>query len=88
MPADPAMTDEDLHELWRPAAPQAARISQFKYLINEKYNATLTNYEDLYRWSVNHLSSFWDEVWHFTGVRASQPFSKVAIDHSLRRCSL
>ena len=66
--------------LWRSTAPERSRMSQFKDMISKKYSVNLACYDDLYQWSIDHLASFWEEVWHFTGIRASQPFSKVAVN--------
>jgi acetoacetyl-CoA synthetase len=50
---------------------------RFKELISSKYNVKLTDYESLRQWSINNLAQFWEEVWHFTGVRASESFAEV-----------
>jgi len=56
---------------------------QFKELISKKYDVRLTEYEELRQWSIDNLALFWKEVWHFTGIRASQPFSEVLHDSAL-----
>lgn len=81
---DDAAAGEDtaaLQELWRNHAPEKTRMHQFKQLIENKHNIKLTHYDDLYRWSIGNLASFWDGVWHFTGIRASKMFSKVTYEH-------
>ena len=64
-------------ELWRPKRPESTRTWEFKGLIEKKYGVKLDDYEALRQWSIDHLNIFWSEVWHFTGVKASQPFTKV-----------
>lgn len=54
---------------------------EFKELLNSKYGLSLESYNDLYKWSIENISRFWEETWHFTGVVASKPFDKV-IDSS------
>ena len=70
-------------ELWRHASPQASRMHQFKHLISHKYGVELPQYEHLYRWSIENIAAFWKEVWHFTGVRASEPFQTVTMPETL-----
>ena len=40
-------------------------------MINTKYSVVLTNYQDLHSWSVRNYSSFWTEVWTWTGLVGS-----------------
>lgn len=40
--------------------------------VNAKHGLALTDYADLYRWSVDHVGLFWEDVWHFVGITASQ----------------
>jgi acetoacetyl-CoA synthetase len=44
---------------------------------NASCGLSLSDYADLYRWSVTDLSAFWARVWDFAGVRASVPFNAV-----------
>lgn len=67
--------------LWRHTDPTSTRAFQFKSLIETKYNVTLQEYEDLRLWSIAKIGKFWEEVWHFTGVRASCSFTN-AIDEN------
>ena len=74
--SDHGGSDLDHNMLWKHSNPTSTRMFQFKRLVEEKYNLELREYEDLRKWSVTHIEDFWTEVWHFTGVRASQPFTK------------
>ena len=70
--------NEDMQlKLWEHPNARSTRTFKFKELIERKYNVDLNSYEDLRKWSIAHLSSFWGEVWYFTGIRASVPFSRV-----------
>lgn len=64
-------------KLWEHPEPISTRTYEFKTLIETKYNVQLHTYRDLQKWSNDHLNKFWEEVWHFTGIKASNPFSKV-----------
>lgn len=45
--------------------------------MNKKYNLQLRSYEDLHSWSINNSATFWGEVWHSTGIKASKPYQQV-----------
>ncbi|MCJ1384430.1 hypothetical protein MMC17_007546 [Xylographa soralifera] len=63
--------------LWSHQEPLATHISQFKTRIEDTYNVNLPDYDALRQWSITNLDPFWAEVWKFTGVVASESFSKV-----------
>ncbi|KAL8694459.1 MAG: hypothetical protein Q9218_000871 [Villophora microphyllina] len=64
------------HLLWQHNDPTSTRMYKFKQLIQHKHGGHLIDYETLRQWSVQNLNAFWSEVWDFTGIVASQPFSK------------
>lgn len=45
--------------------------------MNTTYNLNLEDYPGLYKWSIENVAEFWNECWHFIGIKASQPFSEV-----------
>jgi acetoacetyl-CoA synthetase len=69
--------DSDTTELWRPSNPESTALYSFKELIARKYALHLPRYEDLLQWSLSNLAPFWEEVWHFTGIKASTAYDKV-----------
>ena len=71
------MPEPTNHKLWEHGDPTSTRTYAFKKSIENKYNVQLEDYESLRQWSVNHLAQFWEEVWHFTGIRSSTLFDKV-----------
>ena len=76
---EPRQTDEfSARELWRPPSTEDTLMHRFKRIICEKYQVHLEDYSQLYEWSIKDTAHFWEEVWLFTGVKASQPFEKVA----------
>ena len=64
-------------KLWEHKSPHSTKTYEFKKVVEEKYKIQLEDYKSLHQWSVGHLAQFWEEVWHFTGIRASAPFIKV-----------
>ncbi|KAI4260624.1 MAG: hypothetical protein LQ352_000186 [Teloschistes flavicans] len=67
--------------LWQHSDPSSTRMYTFRQLIQQKHGVHLADYESLRQWSVKNLNAFWCEVWHFTGIVASQPFLK-AVDEN------
>ncbi len=68
--------------LWVPSKSRIdhARFTQFRHLVNNKLGLKLTGFPDLYRWSVEDPSSFWQIVWNFTGIVHSARAGKVLVD--------
>ncbi|KAK3322185.1 acetoacetate-CoA ligase-like protein [Apodospora peruviana] len=64
-------------ELWRHASPQSTQMWKFLQHVNSKYGLDIDDYPTLYKWSVENVAAFWDEVWHFAGVKSSKPFDQV-----------
>ncbi|KAG5988662.1 hypothetical protein E4U54_004576 [Claviceps lovelessii] len=59
-------------ELWRHAAPRSTPMWHFIQRVNQKHGMTITGYPGLYRWSVDHVAAFWEDVWHFVGIVSSK----------------
>ncbi|KAF1949850.1 acetoacetate-CoA ligase [Byssothecium circinans] len=63
--------------LWRHPSPQSTPMFQFVEKVNKEYGLMLSSYEELHRWSIEHIDKFWGLVWHFVGVRAEKEASMV-----------
>lgn len=68
--------------LWRPTAEQiaAANVTAFTRFVNDRYAAGIADYASLFRWSIERPESFWQAVWDFCGVRASQKSDRAVVD--------
>ncbi|KAL2005472.1 hypothetical protein VTN00DRAFT_2683 [Thermoascus crustaceus] len=64
-------------ELWRPSSPHATQIHDFKTIVSKKHGIPLNDYNDLWQWSVSEPAKFWEEIWHYTGIKAHKPYTKV-----------
>ncbi len=60
--------------LWAPSAErvQAAEITAFMRMANDRFAAGASTYDELHAWSVNHKGDFWGALWDFCGVVASR----------------
>lgn len=70
------------HLLWKPLNTDGTQMNRFRLLVNQNYMLNLISYEDLYQWSVENIGEFWRQVFSFTGIISSQPFTQV-VDEKL-----
>jgi acetoacetyl-CoA synthetase len=69
---------KDLTKLWEHPNPEGTPMWDFKRRVNRKYGLRLSSYEEMHAWSTEHIAEFWGEVWQYTGVRASKPYTEVS----------
>lgn len=70
--------------LWRHPDPTSTPMWHFLQRVNEKRGLKLDGYADLYKWSIEEVASFWEDVWHFVGIEHSEPFKEVSTWPSTR----
>lgn len=63
--------------LWENDNPKQSYMWDFITTINKKYDQDLKTYQDLHKWSIENISDFWAETWHFTGIIGT-PFKQVS----------
>jgi len=61
--------------LWTPTAERAnaSTMAQFMRWLEENRDLTFTDYNAMWRWSIDDLDGFWSAIWAFFDVRASVP---------------
>ncbi|EGD96432.1 acetoacetyl-CoA synthase [Trichophyton tonsurans CBS 112818] len=64
-------------ELWSPSIPESTQVYQFKNRIIQRHGLSLQNYDDLREWSIRSPALFWEEIWHYTGVKAHKSYDTV-----------
>ncbi|KXJ97675.1 hypothetical protein Micbo1qcDRAFT_143203 [Microdochium bolleyi] len=64
-------------ELWRHPDPASTHMYKFLQSVKSKYSLDIDDYPGLYKWSVENIADFWDQVWQFCGITASQPYTEV-----------
>ena len=64
---------------WYPSQERVnnSNMTRFMQSINQKLGTDLGHYDQLYKWSVDHIPEFWAALWEFTGIVASQPYDRV-----------
>ena len=68
---------DDHVELWRHPHPETTEFYAFQQHLRKKYNIKSNAYSDLWQWSIDHPSAFWEEVWHYTGIKAHKHYDSV-----------
>jgi acetoacetyl-CoA synthetase len=72
-----AIREGDL--LWTPskARQDRSRVRRYMQWLEEHRGLRLDSYDELWRWSVTDLESFWHSIWDYFDIQASAPFTKV-----------
>jgi acetoacetyl-CoA synthetase len=67
--------------LWKPAEEQIKNSNMYRFMnvINEKYHQNFSEFEPLYKWSIENIADFWETFWEFADIIASKPYDQ-AID--------
>lgn len=74
MSADPSETP-----IWSPSEERKAesRLTEYLAWLAREKGLRFESYDALWHWSVDELEAFWESIWQFFEVRASQPYSRV-----------
>lgn len=64
--------------LWQPseAILENANLTRYRRWLASQKGLSFANYADLWHWSVNDIGPFWQSIWEFCDVKASQPGSQ------------
>ncbi len=65
--------------LWTPDEKSVnnSNMTKFRYFINKKYSLNLSDYNELYKWSVDYIANFWQCLWEFFDIIYSKKFDTV-----------
>eukprot|EP00753_Platysulcus_tardus_P000339 PLAT10333.1.p1 GENE.PLAT10333.1~~PLAT10333.1.p1 ORF type:complete len:659 (+),score=356.27 PLAT10333.1:1-1977(+) len=68
--------------VWSPSeeAVASSQMAAFMAAVNEKHGVALSNYEELWQWSIDNIGDFWGQAWDFLGMKASEPYTAVVDD--------
>ena len=60
--------------MWRPSAEviENANLTHFTRWLAAEKNLAFASYDELWHWSVTELEAFWQAIWDFCDVKASQ----------------
>ncbi|MFO8129561.1 MAG: acetoacetate--CoA ligase [Bacteroidales bacterium] len=70
--------------LWKPsgARMRKSRMYGFMQRVKNKFDPSINDYDDLFRWSVNNIPDFWGEFWDYSDIHYSRNYRRVVDDPS------
>jgi len=68
--------------LWKPSEEQIKNSNMYRFMnvVNDKYQQNFSQFEPLYKWSIENIADFWETFWEFADVIASKPYGQVIDD--------
>ncbi len=68
--------------LWQPQKILARESQMFDFMqrINNKFGCNFQEYNDLHKWTVDHIPEFWGEFWEYADIIHSTGFKQVVDD--------
>jgi acetoacetyl-CoA synthetase len=68
--------------LWKPSEEriQSTNMHRFMNFVNVKFNQNFSEYDPLYRWSIDNISDFWAATWEFVRIKASKSYDQIIDD--------
>ena len=78
-------SDGQQQPLWQPTEEERERTEMWRFMrwAGERHGREFSDYDELWRWSVDELEVFWANIWEFCGVRASKPYDRVLGSHEM-----
>ena len=69
-------------KLWQPseAFVQQSNMMRFMTEVNQRFNLSLSDYHQLWQWSVDNIPEFWAMFWEFADIIASKSYDQVVDD--------
>ena len=76
------MSRNSKQPLWQPSIERidASNLKRFGEYLEHKLGVMFDDYQQLHQWSVEHPNLFWEHIWRFTDIRASQAWDSVLSD--------
>jgi acetoacetyl-CoA synthetase len=68
--------------LWQPSSNQVNHSNMFKFALQVETELGLkfSSYQQMHQWSIDHPEQFWQQVWAFSDIHASQEYSHVLVN--------
>jgi acetoacetyl-CoA synthetase len=55
-------------------------MTRFIEYVNKKHGKKISDYGELYQWSIDEIPDFWARLWEFAEIKASRPYTQVVDD--------
>ena len=69
--------------LWTPKTPDKSAMAAFMRDVNSKFNTQITDYHQLWEWSVENHEDFWNHWWNYVNPIASKQPKRTLINSDL-----
>jgi acetoacetyl-CoA synthetase len=68
--------------LWKPTKKQIqeSQMTKFTNYVNDRYQLSLQNYEELHTWSAKNISDFWHTFWDYSKINHAGKIETVVDD--------
>ena len=68
--------------LWKPPEERKRKSNIVKFInyVSKQYKRKISNYNELYDWSISNIPDFWAAVWDFVEIKASKRYDIVIDD--------
>jgi len=68
--------------LWQPSEQRIKQTNMYRFMnaINEKHQKEFSTYSELHKWSIDHIPEFWEAMWDFADIIASQKADQIVDD--------
>ena len=71
--------------LWEPSPKtiEDANLTDYMQWLKKEKSLAFDNYAQLWQWSVNEIENFWQSLWEYFKIEASQPFAQVLSERGI-----
>jgi len=71
--------------LWTPSddIKASSNLTKYRTWLKENHGLEFTDYEEMWQWSVDNISPFWESISSYFNVIWHHPYSKVLIDNGM-----
>lgn len=72
--------------LWTPSKDriEKSNITKFISYLNDKEKINISDYPQLYEWSIYNIEKFWKYIWDYAGIIHSKNYDTVLIDKGIK----
>jgi acetoacetyl-CoA synthetase len=75
--------------LWSPSVKfiEESNLQHYIRWLNKNKNKSFAGYEELWEWSVENISAFWESIWEYFNILHDGKYSSVLSGHTMPGCT-
>jgi len=68
--------------MWHPSKERVknSQMSTFINYVNNHHGLQIEDYSQLYKWSIEKATTFWETFWEFAGIIHHSPYDEIVDD--------